>query len=277
MSETWLVTGSSVGLGREIVEAALHAGHNVVATARRTDMLDDLAKRFPDRLLPLTFDVTHASRAREVAATAVDRFGGIDVLVSNAGFAGVGAVEDIPLDLVEAQFTTNVMGTLHSSRAVLPAMRAQGHGRIILISSIGARIATPGAAIYYATKAAISALAESLALEVAPLGIQVSAVEPGAMRTRFAEGGSLVVAACDPAYESTVGATAAMMRSAEYKKILHDPAGVAAMVLKVAALDEMPVRILAGEDAYEMGIDAGARRRKADLRWEALSRSASST
>jgi NAD(P)-dependent dehydrogenase (short-subunit alcohol dehydrogenase family) len=198
MNDTWLITGSSVGLGRSIVEAALAAGHNVVATARDPASLDDLASRFPDRLLAQRLDVTDEVRAREVVEAAVERFGLIDVLVNNAGFSGVGSIEDMPLDLIEAQFDTNFMGAVHTCKAVLPTMRAQGRGRIILVASIGARIATPGAGIYYASKAAVSALAETLALEVRPLGIKVTAVEPGAMRTRFAEAGSLQVAPFDP-------------------------------------------------------------------------------
>jgi NAD(P)-dependent dehydrogenase (short-subunit alcohol dehydrogenase family) len=274
MNDTWLITGSSVGLGRSIVEAALAAGHNVVATARDPASLDDLASRFPDRLLAQRLDVTDEVRAREVVEAAVERFGLIDVLVNNAGFSGVGSIEDMPLDLIEAQFDTNFMGAVHTCKAVLPAMRAQGRGLIILVSSIGARIATPGAGIYYASKAAVSALAETLALEVAPLGIKVTAVEPGAMRTRFAEAGSLHVTPFDPAYAGTVGATIGMMRSPKYATVLRDPAGVAAMILKVAALDEMPARILAGADSYEMGTSADAARRASDIRLEDLSRSA---
>src|ERR1700736_5068142 len=274
VNDTWVITGSSVGLGRSIVEAALAAGHNVVATARAPASLDDLASRFPDRLLAQRLDVTDEIRAREVVEAAVERFGRIDVLVNNAGFSGVGSIEDMPLDLIEAQFDTNFMGAIHTCKAVLPAMRAQGRGLIILVSSIGARIATPGAGIYYASKAAVSALAETLALEVAPLGIKVTAVEPGAMRTRFAEAASLKVAPFDTAYDNTVGATVSMMRSRDYASFLHDPAGVAAMILKVAKLGDMPARILAGEDSYEMGTGADACRSASDARWEKMSRSA---
>lgn len=138
MNDTWLITGSSVGLGRSIVEAALAAGHNVVATARDPASLDDLASRFPDRLLAQRLDVTDEVRAREVVEADVERFGLIDVLVNNAGFSGVCSIEDMPLDLIEAQFDTNFMGTVHTCKAVLPAMRAQGRGRIIPVSSIGA-------------------------------------------------------------------------------------------------------------------------------------------
>lgn len=274
MASIWLITGSSVGLGRSITQAALAAGHHVVATARDPLVLDDLAAKFPDQLLAQRLDVTDADRSREVVQAALDRFGRIDVLVNNAGFSSVGSVEDMPVDLIETQFQTNFMGAVLLCKAVLPTMRRQGCGRIILISSIGARIATAGAGVYYASKAAVSALAESLALEVGPLGIKVSAVEPGAMRTRFAESGSLVVAPFDQVYADTVGATVSMMRSPEYAAILRDPTGVAAMILKAAELNDMPVRLLAGADAYEMGIDADLRQSASDVRWSNLSRSA---
>lgn len=274
MKETWLVTGSSVGLGRSIVEAALAEGHNVVGTARDPRALDNLTSRFADRLLAMRLDVTDEKNARDVVDAAVKRFGRLDVLVNNAGFSGLGSIENIPLPLIAQQFETNFMGAVHACKAALPTMRAQRRGRIILISSIGARIATPGAGIYYASKAAVSALAETLALEVAPLGIKVSAVEPGAMRTRFAEVGSLKIAPFDIAYGDTVGATVRMMHSSNYTSLLSDPAGIAAMILKVAKLDNMPVRILAGADSYDMGAGAAARQSASDVRWKDLSRSA---
>lgn len=274
-TQTWFMTGTSVGLGRALAEAALAAGYNVTATARDTATLADLVAAHPGHCLALPFDVTDAAQWQTAVETASARFGGIDVLVNNAGFAGVGAVEDTPLTLIRQQLETNYVGAVHACRAVLPSMRQRGYGRIVLVSSIGARIATPGAAFYYASKAAVSALARSLALEVGPLGIQVSAVEPGAMRTRFAEDASLKVAPFDAAYASTVGATAARMRSSEYAARLRDPAGVAAMILELASLPEMPVRILAGEDAFEYGMAADTVQAESDQRWERLSRSAS--
>src|ERR1700726_2192507 len=151
MRETWLVTGSSVGLGRSIVEAALAEGHNVVATTRHPRTLDDLASQFPDQLLAQRLEVTDGRNARDVVEATIERFGRLDVLVNNAGFAGAGSIENMPLDLIEQQFDTNFMGAIHACKAALPTMRAQRQGRIILISSIGARIATPGAGIYYAS------------------------------------------------------------------------------------------------------------------------------
>jgi len=272
MTQTWIVTGSSVGLGRAIVEAALFAGHNVVATARNPRTLDDIATRFPDSLLAHRLDVTDASEGHAAVAAADKRFGSVDVLVNSAGFAGVGSVEDMPLELVERQFSTNFMGALLTSRAVLPLMRAQGQGRIILISSIGARTATAGAGIYYATKAAVSSLAECLAIEVEPLGVKVTAVEPGAMRTRFAQADSMAVAPFGAAYDETVGATVAMMRSPVFSSSAKDPSGHADMILKLASLENPPTRLLAGADAFEWGTGAENRRLASDAQWEALSR-----
>jgi NAD(P)-dependent dehydrogenase (short-subunit alcohol dehydrogenase family) len=274
MTDTFLVTGSSVGLGRSIVKAALAGGHNIVATARNPAALADLIAEAPERLLVLKLDVTDGEGARAVVAQAVERFGRLDVLINNAGFSGVGSIENMPLTLIEAQLSTNFIGAVNLSRAVLPTMRAQGSGRILLVSSIGARIATAGAGVYYASKAAVSALAETLALEVAPLGISVTAIEPGAMRTRFAEAGSLQVSTFDAAYDPTVGATVAMMSSPAYTEILRDPDDVASMILRVAALTDAPSRILAGADSFEMGLAAGEARQMSDRRWEALSRSA---
>jgi NAD(P)-dependent dehydrogenase (short-subunit alcohol dehydrogenase family) len=275
MSKVWMVTGSSVGLGRAVVEAALAAGHRVIATARKVSTLDDLASQYPDQLLALALDVDSRPDWDAAVAAGVARFGVIDVLVNNAGFGAVGAVENTPVEVVRRLLDTNLIGAVHGCQAIMPLLRRQGHGHIILISSIGARIATPGAALYYASKAALSALAESLALEVAPFGIKVTAVEPGGMRTRFAESTSLTVIEPDPVYAQTVGATIAMMQSPEYGSYLGKPEGHAAMVLALAGLESPPVRILAGADAVTYGIQAGEQRAIADAQWKLLGQSAS--
>jgi NAD(P)-dependent dehydrogenase (short-subunit alcohol dehydrogenase family) len=274
MSKVWMVTGSSVGLGRAIVEAALTAGHRVIATARNTAALGDLVPHYEEQLLAFPLDVGSRQAWDAAIEAAINRFGVIDVLVNNAGFGAVGSVENTPIDVVRQLVDTNLIGAVHASQAIIPVLRKQGHGRIILISSIGARIATPGAAFYYASKAAVSTLAESLAPEVAPFGIKVTAVEPGGMRTRFAEATSLKVVPSDPAYAETVGATIAMMQSPEYGSYLGDPAGHAALVLAVAALDQPPVRILAGADAVMYGAQATAALAVSDEQWKALGQSA---
>lgn len=252
----------------------MKSGARVVATARNPHTLTDIADRYGDRLLALSLDVTQPDAWRRAVEHAIERFGRIDVLVNNAGFGGLGSVEEMPLDLIRDQFETNFMGALHACKAVLPVMRAQGDGQIILVSSIGARIATPGAAVYYASKAAVSSLAETLALEVVPFGIKVTAVEPGGMKTRFAEPQSLKISTFDRAYDATVGATVAMMQSPEFAAAQHDPDGHASMILALASLDNPPSRLLAGADAYDYGVGADAARSASDSRWQALSRSA---
>lgn len=274
MTKTWIVTGSSVGLGRQIVLAALAAGNNVVGTARNPRVLSEIAARFPTQFISAKLDVSDPDSAHQAVEVAVDCFGRVDVLVSNAGFSGVGSIEDMPIELVEEQFSTNFMGALNTSRAVLPTMRYNGSGRIILVSSIGARIATAGAGIYYASKAAVSSLAETLAVEVRPMGIYVTAVEPGAMRTRFTEAESQKVSKYDPQYEATVGSTIKMMKSPEYTAFVSDPQGHANLIVELAGLPEPPVRLLAGIDAFEIGRNADDARTISDLRWEKLSRSA---
>lgn len=271
----WMVTGSSVGLGRAIVEAALAAGHRVVATARDVATLDALVSQYPQQLLALPLDVTRRAAWDAALAVAVARFGAVDVLVNNAGFGAVGAVENTPVEVVRQLFDTNLIGAVHACQAAMPILREQGHGHIILVSSIGARIATPGAAFYYASKAALSAFADSFALEAAPLGIKVSAIEPGGMRTRFAQASSLTLIEPDPAYADTVGTTIAMMQSPEYDAYLGDPAGHAALVLALAQLDAPPVRLLAGADAVMLAAQADTQRSASDAQWAALARSAS--
>lgn len=277
MRKTWMITGSSVGLGRAIVEAALARGDRVVATARNPSALDELAALHPETLHRIALDVGNREAWARAIDDAVAHFGGIDVLVNNAGYGAVGSIEDTPLSVIGDLINTNLMGTIHACQSVLPIMRGQGHGRIILISSIGARIATPGAGFYYASKAAVSALAESLALEAAALGIRVTAIEPGGMRTRFAEASSLKVTPWNAAYDSTVGATVAAMQSPDYASHLGDPRGHAALVLQVADLDCPPTRILAGEDAVNLAREAAETRALLDDLWSDLALSPTSS
>lgn len=274
MPKTFFLTGSSRGLGRSIARAVLDAGHQLVATARNPGTLEDLLTHYGDRILPVALDVTDADAAKRAIAMAVDRFGRLDVVVNNAGFANVGAVEDMPVSAIEAQFATNFMGSVHVIKSALPVLRAQGFGHLIQISSIGARIATPGAAAYYATKWALSGFMQSLALEVAPLGIRVTAIEPGGMRTDFAKDSSVTVFPASAPYASTAGAVIDMMRSDGYADDYADPARVAALVLEVATLDTPPVRLLAGSDVLAQGMDADRVQAVADRDWAWLSRAA---
>ena len=274
MPKTFILTGSSRGLGRSIALAVLEAGHQLVATARAPRRLQDLVERYGDRVLPIALDVTDYAAAQRAVAVGVARFGRLDVVVNNAGFANVGAVEDMPPAAIEAQFATNVMGSVHVIKAALPVLRAQGSGHVIQISSIGARIATPGAAAYYATKWALSGFVESLALEVAPLGIHVTAVEPGGMRTDFAKDSSVTMFPSSPPYVNTAGAVIAMMSADGYADDYADPARVAALVLSIAELENPPVRLLAGSAVLTQGVDAGRVQAESDRQWGWLSQKA---
>ncbi|GAA5117205.1 SDR family NAD(P)-dependent oxidoreductase [Pseudonocardia adelaidensis] len=271
MSAVFFVTGSSRGLGRRIVEEALEAGHRVVATARNVRTLDDLAARYGDRIHIEQLDVTDPAAAERAVANGVAEFGRLDVVVNNAGQGDRAALEDTTLDAFRRQVETNFLGTVHVTKAVLPLLREQGGGRVIQISSVGGRIGSPGMTAYQSAKWAVGGFSEALAAEVAPLGIKITVVEPGGMRTDWA-GSSMATPPISEPYEATVGASARAM--ANFEDVANgDPRKVAQLVLTVAGLDDPPLRILAGGDAYEFGREAWLRRVETDARWEELSRS----
>ena len=182
----WLITGCSTGFGREIARAALEAGHSVVVTARRADAVQDFVDEFGDRAVAVALDVTDAGQIAAAVAAAEDAFGGIDVLVNNAGHGYLSAVEEGEDAEVRKLFDVNYFGAVDMIKAVLPAMRARGSGHIVNISSMTGLVANPPNAYYSSTKFALEAVTEALATEVRPLGIKVTAIEPGAFRTDWA-------------------------------------------------------------------------------------------
>jgi NAD(P)-dependent dehydrogenase (short-subunit alcohol dehydrogenase family) len=271
MSSVFFVTGSSRGLGRQIVESALTDGHRVVATARDPHALDDLLAAHPDDLQALALDVTDHEAAEAAVAAGKERFGRLDVIVNNAGQGDRSALEDTTIEDFRRQVDTNFLGTVYVTKAALPILREQGGGRIIQISSIGDRIGSPGVTAYQAAKWAVGGFSEALAAEVAPLGIKITVLEPGGMRTDWA-GSSMAKPPISAPYEQTVGASAAAM--ADFDRTANgDPAKVARLVLEVAELPEPPLRLLAGSDAFELGRDAWRHRIEVDEQWEELSRS----
>ncbi len=270
MTKTFFLTGSARGLGRSIAVAILDAGHQLIATARKPGQLGDLVQRYGDRILAVPLDVTNVEHVRAAVGAGLQKFGKIDVVINNAGFAHIGSVEDMPMSGIVSQFGTNFFGSVNVIKTVLPQLREQGGGRIIQISSIGARIATPGAAAYYASKWAISGLVETLATEVAPLGIKVTAIEPGGMKTDFAEDSSLTIVPSQPAYDATAGATARMMKAPNYGQDYADPKNIAAVVLKVAELDEPPVRLLLTAAMYDYAKSVEQARAQSDEKWKWL-------
>jgi NAD(P)-dependent dehydrogenase (short-subunit alcohol dehydrogenase family) len=269
MPKVFLVTGSSRGLGREIVTAALAAGHRVMATARDPRSLDVLVAPHADQIRAARLDVTDPGAAEQVVRETVDAFGRLDVVVNNAGQGDRASLEDTTLEAFRRQIDTNFYGTVYLSRAALPVLRRQGGGHIIQISSVGGRIASPGMTAYQSAKWAVGGFSEVLATEVAPLGIKVTVLEPGGMRTDWAGSSMHTPPVSDP-YQATVGAAAEAMRDFA-QEANGDPAKVAQVVLTVADLDEPPLRLLLGTDAYTYGRAASSQRLEEDEKWGHLS------
>jgi NAD(P)-dependent dehydrogenase (short-subunit alcohol dehydrogenase family) len=269
MAKVFLVTGSSRGLGRQIAEKALAAGHEVVATARTPEQLSDLVERYGTRVRAIQLDVTDPEAARAAVATADAEFGRLDVVVNNAGYANTAAVEDITDADFREQVDTNLFGVVNVTKAAVPVLREQGGGHIIQVSSVGGRMPTPGMSAYQAAKFAVGGFSEVLALEVAPLGIKVTVLEPGGMRTDWA-GSSMKVPPISAPYEQTVGRIVAM-RDDFSTRAAGDPAKVADVVLTVADLDEPPVRLLLGSDAYNYAQQVARARKESDEKWRELS------
>ena len=269
MSKVWLITGSSRGLGRELARAVLDAGHRLVATARKVDDLRDLAARYEGAVRPVALDVTDAAAARAAVAVATSAFGRLDVVVNNAGYANVNSIEDMAEDDFRAQIETNYFGVVNVTRAALPMLRAQRDGHIIQVSSIGGRGASPGLGAYQSAKWAVGGFSEILAKEVGPLGIRVTVVEPGGMRTDWA-GSSMRIDEIRSDYQATVGARSSHLRE-NADAMRGDPAKVAQAILRIASEKEPPVRLLLGSDAVFLAGANAVARAEEDAKWKALS------
>jgi NAD(P)-dependent dehydrogenase (short-subunit alcohol dehydrogenase family) len=269
---TWLITGCSTGLGRALAEAVLAHGDSAVVTARDVASVQDLAAAHPDTALAVALDVTDDAQVAAAVQAGEARFGGIDVLVNNAGYGYRAAVEEGDDADVRRLFDTHVFGTVRTIKAVLPGMRARRSGAIVNLSSIGARLSPEGSGYYSAVKAAVEALTLSLRKEVAPLGISATVVEPGGFRTDFA-GRSLMQAATPIGdYADTAG-----KRRKEHDTVHGtqpgDPAKAAAAIIEAVGSPKPPFMLLLGNDAsngFRAALDA--LRSEVD-EWEALSRS----
>jgi NAD(P)-dependent dehydrogenase (short-subunit alcohol dehydrogenase family) len=268
MSQIWLITGSSRGLGRAFTEAALAAGHSVVAGARNPDQLADLRSKFGEKIHPVSLDVTNEARAKAAVDAAVAHFGGLDVLVNNAGYGNVSSVEDTSLDDFRAQIETNLFGVIIMTKAALPYFRERRAGYIIQVTSIAGRVGPLGRAPYAAAKFGVEGFSESLAKEIGPLGIKVTIVEPGGFRTDFA-GSSTELREGRSEYESTVGATIRFQRDYNGKQP-GDPAKAAAVLLHLASQQEPPLRLLLGSDSYNAAEKSALDKLESDRKWKDL-------
>lgn len=245
--KTWFITGASRGIGALIAKEALKAGANVVATARDSQKVIEALGDHPN-LLAVSLDITDDRQAQDAAAKAVERFGRIDVVVNNAGFGLLGAVEEATAEEIENVYRTNVFGLLGVVRAVLPHMRRQRSGHVINISSIGGYRAAAGFGVYSSTKFAVEGLSEALSDEVAPLGIKVTIVEPGYFRTDFLDSRSLSVSPVRiDDYTQTAGAVRSIALDLSHNQP-GDPAKLAAAIVDLAAQPEPPLRMPYGSD-----------------------------
>ncbi|MER7707734.1 SDR family NAD(P)-dependent oxidoreductase [Kitasatospora sp. NPDC097605] len=273
MDKTWFITGSSRGFGHTLTRAALEAGDRVAATARRPEQLADLVEEFGDRIRPIALDVTDPAAARAALAEARARFGRIDVLVNNAGYANVSPIETTEDADFRAQFETNFWGVYNVTKAALPLLREQRGGLVVQFSSVGGRVGgSPGIASYQAAKFAIDGFSRVLRAETAPFGVKVLVVEPSGFRTDWA-GSSMTVHGVPADYEATVGATNTRLRQGEAGGA-GDPARAAAILVRMAARRDIPDHLPLGVNAVEYSLAHGRRLLAEDTRWREVSRSA---
>jgi NAD(P)-dependent dehydrogenase (short-subunit alcohol dehydrogenase family) len=249
-TKTWLVTGAGRGMGVDFAQAALAAGHNVVATGRNLDAVRSAVGEH-ERLLVTELDITDARSAERAVAAAVERFGGIDVLVNNAGNFFGGFFEELSPQQVRSQIETNLFGPLTVTRAVLPVMRRQRSGLVVSISSTAGVVGGAFASAYAAAKFGLEGWMEGLAGEVAPYGIRTMIVEPGFFRTELLEPESTTFAELSiDDYAERTAETIPAWRAMNGRQA-GDPAKLARALVELAGSDEPPLRWVAGEDAVE--------------------------
>ncbi len=267
-SKVWFITGASRGLGRVWAEAALKRGDKVVATARHPGALHELAEAYGDAVLVLQLDVADRDAVFEAVAQAHGHFKRLDVVLCNAGYGYMGAIEELEHEQVKANFETNVFGTLSVVQAAMPILRAQGSGHVLTVSSIGGVVGFPTGGSYTASKFVIEAMSEALAGEVASLGIKVTILEPGHFSTEFRAGvkSPPAIAAYDPVRQA--------VRSSFKPGDFGDPAATAAAILEAVDAKEPPLRLVLGSTTIAKFRAAYASRLANWDKWEAVSNAA---
>lgn len=249
-SRIWFITGASTGFGRILAEEVLKGGGKVVATARKLEKVADFEERYPGKARAFALDVTDAAQIHAVVAQVVTTFGPVDVLVNNAGFGITGAMEEVTEDEYMPVYDTNVFGLIRVTQALLPYMRQQRSGHILNLSSIGGLTASPGWGFYQSTKFAVEGLTEALAAEVGPLGIHVTAIEPGPFRTDFLGRSGVQAAEHISDYEATAGNARRYMSDQDGKQP-GDPVRAAHAMIAVVESPNPPLRLLLGRSALQ--------------------------
>ena len=247
----WFITGCSTGFGRALARLVLERGWCAVVTARNPDQVADIVQGNEDRAIALKLDVTDESQVADAVKAAQARFGQIDVLVNNAGYGYLAAIEEGEDREVRAMFEANFFGLAAMTRAVLPGMRARRSGCIVNISSIGGIASFPATGYYHATKYAVEGLSESLAQEIAPLGVKVIIVEPGPFRTNWAGPSIKQSATRIPDYEATAGARRTQTEARSGKQP-GDPARAAEAIITAVQSSGLPLHLVLGKPALEI-------------------------
>lgn len=272
MNKVWFITGSSRGFGRELVRAALEAGDGVAATARRPEQLADLVETYGQLVLPLALDVTDPEQVASAMAAAQNRFGRVDVVVNNAGYANVAPIETGDEADFRAQFETNFWGVYHVSKAAIPVLREQGGGLIVQFSSMGGRVGgSAGIASYQAAKFALDGFSRVLQAETAPFGIRVLVVEPSGFATDWA-GSSMAIADIPERYADTVGRMNTVRESDAVSA--GDPARAAQILVRLSRRTDLPYHLPLGVNAVEGSIRQDEQLLETDRKWAAVGRSA---
>lgn len=244
----WFITGASTGFGRELAEQTLRSGYKVVVTARKREQIADLTKQYPDAALALSLDVTDQSSVDGAVAAAIEQFGRVDVVVNNAGFGLAGAIEEATEAEYMPVFETNVFGVIRVTKAFLPHLRKQRSGHIVNLSSMAGLVGFAGWGYYNATKFAVNGFSEALALEVEPLGIHVTVIEPGPFRTDFLGRSGAEAALRISDYDATAG------KIRDYKqdqagKQKGNPVRAIEAIIDVVESSEPPRHLVLGERA----------------------------
>ncbi|MBE1710828.1 MULTISPECIES: SDR family oxidoreductase [Mesorhizobium] len=273
MTKTWFITGASSGFGRQLTELLLERGDRVAATVRKPDALHDLATKYGERLWVGILDVTDSSAVRDIVGKAFAELKRIDVVVSNAGYALFGAAEEVADAQIERQIDTNLVGSISVARAVIPHLRQQGGGRIVQISSSVGQSAYPTMGVYAATKWGIEGFYEGTIPEIAPFGIEVTLVEPGASRTNFASSSADAGQILDVYDQTPVGDFRRLVASAGLAMFPGDPRKVASAIIASAEQTPAPRRLTLGSDAYALVHTALTERLAALESQKALARS----
>ncbi|MEI9980931.1 MAG: SDR family NAD(P)-dependent oxidoreductase [Edaphobacter sp.] len=272
MAKVWLITGSGNGLGRSIAEAALAAGDSVVAGARRVEELAPLVAQYGERIKPVTLEVRDETAAKAAVQAALDTFGRLDVLVNNAGYGQFAPFEQMSAEDFKAVVDTCFYGVVFTTRAAVPVMRKQKSGYIFQVSSVGGRMAIAGNTPYHAAKWAVGGFSDALAMEVAPFGVKVCTLEPGGIRTNWAQRAGEKAPKLLPEYEASVGQIMELLRSVRGRSE-GDPRRIADVIVRLANSDEVPLRLILGVDAEKRVQNVENARAKEAAKWRETTQS----